>query len=472
MTDLEFMKASELAPMIEKKEVSPVELTERFLHRIDKLNPKLNAYLTTLETNALEQARSAEEEIMNGRYKGPLHGIPIGIKDNYKTKGIRTTGGAKIFDEYTPDVNATTVNNLEEAGGINLGKLNMNPLGAGSSGNNLDYGVSPNPWNTDHLPGGSSSGSATALASGLAVLTTGTDTWGSNRIPAAMSGVYGLKPTHGLVSTHGLLPTAWSLDTSGPFARSVSDIALMLNVMAGFDPKDPQSLNIDIPDYTKTLNKDIKGLKIGVPRYYLEGLAPDIETLFGKARKTLEDLGAEVREIDIPELSMSSFAGQVTATGEAAAYNYSMIQEDAGQYPQDVRVLLSAGTVSSTSQYLKAQQARRKLADAFQNAFEEVDVLLGPTLPITTPEIAKDETKQNLQVIQRGLPFTVLANLIGVPSLAVPMGLSSDGMPAGMQFIGSHLSEEKLMQVGSAWENTNPISVGYVEIEGSHIPDE
>ncbi|MCD2138973.1 amidase [Salinicoccus halitifaciens] len=472
MADLEFMKASELAPMIERKEVSPVELTERFLHRIDKLNPKLNAYLTTLETTALEQARKAEEEIVNGRYKGPLHGIPIGIKDNYKTKGIRTTGGAKIFDEYTPDVNATTIDKLDEAGGINLGKLNMHPLGAGSSGNNLDYGVSPNPWNTDHLPGGSSSASATALASGLAVLTTGTDTWGSNRIPAAMSGVYGLKPTHGLVSTHGLLPTAWSLDTAGPFARSVSDIALMLNVMAGFDSKDPQSLNIDLPDYTETLNKDIKGMKIGVPRYYLEGLAPDIETLFGKARKTLEDLGAEVREIDIPELSMASFAGQVTANGEAAAYNYSMMQKDAGQYPQDVRILLSAGTVSSTSQYLKAQQARRKLADAFQKAFEEVDVLLGPTLPITTPEIAKDETKQNLQVIQRGLPFTVPANLTGVPSLAVPMGLSSDGLPAGMQFIGSHLSEGKLMQVGSAWEDTNPISVGYAEIEGSHIPDE
>lgn len=460
MTDLSFLTASELAPMIEKKQLSPVELTTQLLDRVDYLNPSINAFITPLHESALKQARQAEEQIMDGHYKGPLHGIPIGIKDNYETKGIRTTGGSKIFERHIPENNATTVEKLLAAGGILLGKLNMNELGAGSSGINPIFGATRNPWDPEYLPGGSSSGSAASLAAGLVPLATGTDTFGSNRIPAAMSGVYGLKPTYGLVSTYGVFPAAWSLDHAGPLARSASDLALMLNQMAGFDPKNPPSLSVPVADYTPSPTRSLKGLKIGIPSYYLKGLDPDIELLFSQARATLEHLGAEVREVEIPELSMSTFIGLAITASEAAAYNFDKLLSHSERYSQDVRAILSSGVLTSTAQYLRAQQARRTLTKAFRNAFEEADLLLGPTIPFMTPAISEDWVKQNLEMVLRTLPFTVPANLTGIPALSVPMGLCSNGLPAGMQFMGKHLSEKLLLQIGSVWESTVPLRYG------------
>lgn len=462
MTDLAFLNACELAPLIRQKQLSPVELTKHFLQRIDQRNPAIHAYITPLHESAMEQAWIAEEQIMEGHYKGPLHGIPIGIKDNYETKGIRTTGGSKLFEQYIPEKNATAVENLLKAGGILLGKLNMNELGAGSSGIHPLFGATRNPWNHNYLPGGSSSGSAAALAAGLAPLTTGTDTFGSNRIPAAMSGVYGLKPTYGLVSTYGVLPSAWSLDHAGPITRSASDLALMLNQMAGFDPNDPSSLSMSVPDYTGALTAGIKGVKIGIPSYYLENLDSDIEKLFNKARSTLQSLGAEITEVEIPELSMSTFAGLVITSAEAAAYNFDTLLTQSDDYAQDVRSILSAGLLTSSAQYLKAQQARRMLMKAFHQIFEEVDLLLGPTIPMATPEISQNWVEQNLEMVMRTLPFTVPANLTGVPALSIPMGLCSNGLPAGMQLMGRHLSEKLLLQAGSAWEDTEPLRYGRV----------
>ncbi len=460
MTDPSFLPAVELGQLIQTKQLSPVELTKHHLDRIDRLDPTINAYITPLHESALKQAQEAEDDIMKGGYKGPLHGIPIGIKDNYLTKGMRSTGGSKLFRDSVPDTTATSVEKLLEAGGIMLGKLNMNELGAGSTGTNQLFGTSRNPWNTKHLPGGSSGGSGAALAAGLATLATGTDTWGSNRIPAAMSGVYGLKPTYGLISTYGILPTAWSLDHPGPLARSVADVALMLNYMAGYDARDPASLNVSIPDYTRDLNKGIEGIKIGIPTYYTEGLEPDVEKLFNSAVTKLTEMGAEVRGIVMPELAMSTFAGFVISSTEAAAFNYESLQMKSAAYFQDTRALLLSGTLTSGVQYLKAQQARRKLVKAFRRAFTEVDIILGPTIPITAPEIGEDWAEQNLAVTTRCLPFTVPANLTGVPSLSVPIGLSSDGLPVAMQFMGKHLSEQQLFQVGSAWESTQPMDYG------------
>ncbi|MGM9949895.1 MAG: amidase [Lysinibacillus sp.] len=458
MTELAFLSATELGELIKTKQLSPVELTKHLLNRIDQMDPTINAYITPLHESALKQAQEAEEAIMQGRYLGPLHGIPMGIKDNYQTKGIRTTGGSKLFRDSVPDKTATSVEKLLAAGGIMLGKLNMNELGAGSTGTNQLFGTTKNPWNVNHLPGGSSGGSGGALAAGMATLTTGTDTWGSNRIPAAMSGVYGLKPTYGLISTYGILPTAWSLDHPGPLARSVSDVALMLNAMAGFDVKDPASLNVPISDYTADLDKNIHGIKIGIPTYYMEGLEPEVERLFNSAVATLNELGAEVRGISIPELAMSTFAGFVISSGEAATFNCEMLKMQSAAYAQDTRALLLSGTLTTATQYLKAQQARRRLAKAFQKAFDEVDVILGPTIPITAPEIGENWAEQNLAVTARCLPFTVPANLTGVPSLSVPIGLSADGLPVGMQFMGKHLSEQQLFQIGAAWERTKPVS--------------
>src|SRR5699024_6468696 len=228
MNDISFLSATELGPFIKSKQLSPVELTKHLLNLIDKTNPILRTYITPLPELAIQQAREAEKEIMNGQYKGPLHGIPIGIKDNYCTKGIRTTAGSKLFADFIPKVSATVVQKLQRAGTIMLGKQNMNEFGAGLTGINPFFGTTRNPWNIDYMTGGSSSGAATSLAAGLTILATGTDTFGSIRVPASMCGVYGLKPTYGLVSTYGVVPSAWSLDTAGPLARSISDLALML----------------------------------------------------------------------------------------------------------------------------------------------------------------------------------------------------------------------------------------------------
>lgn len=442
MTDLVFFTASDLAPLIKAKQLSPVELTKHILNRIDTIDPTIHSYITPLHELALKQAGKAENEIMYGRYKGPLHGIPIGIKDNFDTKGIRTTAGSKLFVDFIPDKTATTVEKLLAAGGIMLGKLNMHELALGSTGTNQTFGTTRNPWNIEYMPGGSSGGSSAALAAGLATLATGTDTFGSIRLPAAMCGIYGLKPTYGLVSTYGVIPSAWSLDHAGPMARSVSDLALMLDVMAGFDADDPASLHVPIPNYTEDLNKGMRGVKIGIPKYYLEGLESDVEKLFKNAITTLKGLGAELIEIEIPELSMATFSGYVTVSGEASTFHYEWLQTHVEDYGADNRIFLLSGTLTNTPQYVKAQQARRKMVEAFHNAFKDIDILLGPTIPITTPAFAQNWVDQNLEVIRRCLPFTVPVNLTGLPSLAVPMGFDQKGLPVGMQFIGNHLSEK------------------------------
>lgn len=457
MTDLHFLSATELAPLLETKQLSPVEVTKAILDRITEIDSVVNAYISPLYETALLQASHAENEIMAGLYKGPLHGIPIGVKDNFYTKGVKTTAGSKILSDFIPDSNATVTEKLLGAGGIMLGKLNMHEFGGGLTNTNPSYHHTRNPWNLDYMPGGSSGGSGAALAAGLATLATGTDTFGSIRVPAAMCGVYGLKPTYGLVSTKGVAPLAWSLDHAGPMSRSVSDLALMLNYMAGYDPLDPASIKAPLPDHRENLTKGIKGIKIGIPTYYLEGLDRNVENLFKQAISTLERLGAVVTQIDISELSMSTFAGYVITTGEASTYHYKWLQNHSEEYAQDVRVFFQSGVLTNTPQYVGSQQIRRRLAKAFSKAFEEVDVLLGPTVPISTPPFQENWVEQNLSVTERCMPFTAPPNLTGTPSLAVPMGLSSDGLPLGMQLIGNHLSEKLLFQVAKAWEETNPL---------------
>ncbi|MCJ7842281.1 amidase family protein [Lederbergia sp. NSJ-179] len=459
MTDLSFLTATELAPLIRAKQLSPVELTKHLLRRIDEFDPILRTYITPLHESALKQAREVETDIMHGLYKGPLHGIPFGIKDNYYTKGIRTTAGSKLFADFIPTKTATTVKKLLRAGIIMLGKLNMHELAAGSTGTNPFFDTTRNPWNVEYMPGGSSGGSSAALAAGLTTIATGTDTFGSIRLPAAMCGIYGLKPTYGLVSKYGVFPTALSLDHAGPMARSVSDLASTLQYMAGYDANDPTSLHVPIPCYTEDLNKEMKGVKIGIPTYYLEGLDPDVESLFNHAIVTLKSLGAEIREIEIPELSLSTFSGYVIVPGEASTFHYEWLQTRSEDYSTDIRSFFLSGTLTNAPQYLKAQQVRRRMVKAFHKALEKVDIMLGPTIPTTTPAFVKNWVDQNLEMIRRCLPFTVPANLTGAPSLSVPMGLDKRGLPVGMQFIGNHLAEKELLQLGHAWERIQPLSI-------------
>ncbi|MFD1363380.1 amidase [Lentibacillus salinarum] len=459
MSELAFLTASELAPLIQSRQLSPVELTNHMLNRINTMDSSLHTYITPLHDLARQQAKKAEADIISGAYKGPLHGIPIGVKDNYCTTGIRTTVGSKLFADFIPDKTATTVDKLLGAGAIMLGKQNMHELAAGSTGTNPFFGTTRNPWNTHHMPGGSSGGGTASLAAGLTTLATGSDTFGSIRLPAAMCGVYGLKPTYGLTSTHGVFPTAMSLDTAGPMARSVSDLTLMLQCMAGFDANDPASLKAPVPNYTEHLNQGINGIKIGIPSYYLEGLDPDVEKLFQHAITTLQHLGADIRKMTIPELTLSTFSGYAIITGEASDFHYEWLQTCSEDYSADNRTFFLSGTLTNTPQYVRAQQARRKMTEAFDKAFEDVDVLLGPTIPMTTPAFSEYWIEQNLEVIRRCLPFTSPVNLTGTPGLAVPMGLDKKGLPVGMQFIGNHLSEKRLLQVGNVWERTEPLSI-------------
>lgn len=458
MKELTFAAATELAPLIESRQLSPVELTEQLLNRIHQLDSTIESYITPLPELALADARKAERDIMQGLYKGPMHGIPVGIKDNFYTEGIRTTVGSKLFSDFIPGKTAASVKKLLDAGGIMLGKLNMHELAAGSTGTNPFFGTQKNPWNINYMPGGSSGGSSAALAAGLATLATGTDTFGSIRLPAAMCGIYGLKVTYGLVSTDGIFPTAPSLDTAGPMARSVPDLALMLQNMAGYDQNDSASLKVPVPNYMENLSRGIQGLKIGIPTYYMEGLDPDVEILFNHAVEMLEYLGAEVKEMKIPELTMSAFSGNTIVTSEAANTHYEWLQTRPEDYSADIRTFFLAGTLLNPPKYIRAQQARRKMVKAFDKAFQNVDILLGPTIPITTPAYAENWVEQNLEVVIRCMPYTVPINLTGVPSLSVPIGLCSKGLPVGMQFIGKHLSEKLLLQAGNEWENTNPLS--------------
>ncbi|MGR6897382.1 amidase [Rummeliibacillus sp. BSL5] len=452
MPELFKMTATELAPLIQGKTISPVELVSLFLHRIEKYDTELRTYITPLPELALIQAKEAENEIMRGIYKGPLHGIPIGIKDNYCTKGIRTTAGSKLLENFIPNQSATVVTKLLKSGSIMLGKQNMHELGAGVTGTDLTFGSTNNPWNNDYMPGGSSSGAAASLVAGLTTIATGSDTFGSIRVPASMCGVYGLKPTYGLISKYGIIPTAMSLDTAGPMARSVSDLALMLQYMAGYDPLDTASIRVEIPNYTENLTKGIKGIKIGIPSYYLRGLDPEVEKLFLLAVNNLNALGANIVNIEIPELELTTFAGFTTVVSEAAAYHTDWLKTHPKDYSTDVHATLLSGALTNSTQYLEAQKARRKMTYALQQIFEDVDLLIGPAIPIETPAWSMDWVSQNLDVENRCMPFTAPVNLTGTPSLTVPIGFDPRGLPVGMQIIGNHLSEELLLQTGHAFE--------------------
>jgi aspartyl-tRNA(Asn)/glutamyl-tRNA(Gln) amidotransferase subunit A len=366
-----------------------------------------------------------------------------------------------MLKDYVPEETSTPVKNILNAGGVMLGKLNMHALGPGSAGFNPFFGHTRNPFNLDHIVGGSSGGSGAALASGMAPILTGTDMWGSLRVPAAMNGVYGFKPTYGLLSSTNNIQTSETHDSTGPMARHVEDLAMLLTVMSSYDANDHNSLqDVERPEYTRNLDAGIDGLVIGIPSYYRQDLDGEVERLFNEAVEKLKELGAEVRDIEIPELEVTQFAGQVTPIAEAGSNYFEELKEQPENIAKDVRAFLMAGSVVTGQQYIRAQKARRLQSEAFDDAFTEVDVILGPTIPMQVPafEPEEDMPEQAIDVVQNVLPFTVPANMTGLPALSVPMGLDKDGLPTGMQFFGRPLSEEQLLQVAKAWESTDPMS--------------
>jgi aspartyl-tRNA(Asn)/glutamyl-tRNA(Gln) amidotransferase subunit A len=451
---------STLAKAIRKKEISPLEVTRAFLERIENHDQKINAFITLLTPSALRAARQAERDILKGKYRGPLHGIPFAAKDLFFTKGIRTTCGSKILAHFIPQYDAAVIERLSSAGAILLGKLNMHEFAYGTTSVNPHYGAVRNPWDRERITGGSSGGSAAALACSFALLTLGTDTGGSIRIPAALCGIAGLKPTYGRISRYGVYPLCWSLDHPGPMARSVADLALAMNILAGHDPRDPATPQVPVPNYTRALVKDLEGIRLGVPdRYYFDRLDEEVHAAVKKAIRDLKGLGAKVQPISIPHLHEASTAAFIALLAEGAAALERWHLTRSRDLGEDVRSRLNLGAAIKATQYLKVQRVRGKVREIFMEAFQKVEVLVTPQLPITAPKIGQSNVSlgKGTESVPGALTrFTRIYNLIGIPSLCLPCGFSSSGMPIGLQIAAKPFAEETVLRVGHAYEINTP----------------
>ena len=407
-------------------------MVQAFLNRSERLNKEVNAFITILKDEALESAHRADEEIRAGQYRGPLHGIPFALKDLFFTHGVRTTCGSKILADFIPDKNAAVVQKLHEAGAINLGKLNMHEFAYGVTSLNPHYGDVRDPWNQEHMSGGSSGGSAASVAASMALFTLGTDTGGSVRIPAACCGVVGLKPTYGRISVYGVYPLCWSMDHVGIFAKRVRDAAYVLKAIVGNDPCDIASASEEVPDYATSLMGEIRGVRIGLLRNYYYKQWQEIKPLSPAALIILSTESASSLE------------------------EFHHTRPDLGA---DIRGRLDLGVLFPATAYIKAQRVRRYLQESFRETFKTVDVLVTPTLPITAPR--RDATSVSINgvsmpVVPALTRLTRLYNLLGLPVITVPCGFSQAGLPIGLQIAGKPFAEATILQVAHAYEaNTN-----------------
>jgi len=444
--------------MIATKEVSPVEVVRAHLEQIERLDGTLRAFITVCADAALDAARGAERTLATGHGIGPLHGVPLGLKDLVDTAGVRTTAGSRILAERVPDNDATVTARLTTAGAIVLGKLNMHEFAYGPEGLNEHYGQTRNPWDAavPRVPGGSSSGSGVAVAAGLVPAALGSDTGGSIRIPASLCGVTGLKPTYGRVSRAGVLPLAWSMDHVGPMARSAADCALLLSAMAGYDPADPSTSVLPVPDYAAALGDEVKGVRIGLLRgLFAEGLAPELRAALDAAVRQLEGLGAIVDEVTLPHAAHVAAASFAVVAPEAFAYHTRWLRTRAQDYQRDVRERLFTGAFISAVHYLRAQQIRARVRAEVDDALAHRDVLLAPSTPIaTTPLGERETTVDGARLDVRGtlLKFTRPFNFSGHPACSVPCGFTGDGFPLGMQIVGRPFDEVTVLRVADAWQ--------------------
>jgi aspartyl-tRNA(Asn)/glutamyl-tRNA(Gln) amidotransferase subunit A len=448
----------EVARLIKRREVSPVEVVEATLARIEAVNGKLAAYITVFDEQARQVARAAETMIAAGHDLGPLHGVPIALKDNVATKGQRTTAGSRILADWLPDHDATVTNRLRRAGAVFTGKLNMHEFAWGGTSDNPHYGAVRNPWNIDRFAAGSSGGSGAAVAARACFGAIGTDTGGSIRLPSSINGVVGIRPTYGRVSNYGIIPLAWSMDTAGPMTRTVEDCALMFAAIAGHDAKDPVSAATPTHDYLARLNDGVRGLRIGVvPGYFFHHLQPPVHAAVAAALKALECAGAEVVEVDIRNIHGNISAQLTIESAEPSAYHQRWLRERPDDYGRDVLTLLEVGEMLLATHYLQAQRYRTLLRNEFLEAFTKVDVFLCPTLPFTaTPVGAMTVVIENgveEDMLSAIMQYTGVPSLTGLPALAVPCGFDPDGLPIGMQLIGKPFDEATLFRAGAAYQS-------------------
>ena len=465
----------ELKEKLDKKEITITEITKAYVDRINEKEPDVKAFVTTLTDTAMEEAKQIEEKVNSGEIKTEFAGIPIGIKDNMCTKGVKTTCSSKMLENFVSPYNATVVEKLNEENMIDLGKLNMDEFAMGASTEYSAFKKTCNPWNLNKVPGGSSGGSAAAVAAGLVPWALGSDTGGSIRQPASFCGVVGLKPTYGLVSRYGLVAFASSLDQIGPITKDVRDSAMLLNLIAGHDEKDTTSINVEKKDYTKALKNDVKGLKIGVPKeYFGEGINPEVKKALETAIEEYKSMGAIVEECSVPIAEYALATYYIIACAEASSnlgrfdgirYGYRtpnfenlkdiFVNSRTEGFGKEVkrRIILGTYVLSSgyyDAYYKKAQQVRTLVKKEFDKAFEKYDVLITPTSPTVAFDIGQ-RSNNPLEMYLADI-CTVSLNIAGLPGISIPCGVDSTGMPIGMQIIGKHFDEETILNAAYTYE--------------------
>ena len=453
-SELAYLSIEQAGRLLRRKEISPLDLVNASLARIERWNPALHAFLTVLADGARRQAELAGREIRRGRARGPLHGIPISLKDNFWTRGIRTTAGSKILADFVPESDSDVARMLASAGAILLGKTNMHEFAYGITGENPHYGSSRNPWARERISGGSSGGSAVAVGSGMGFASVGTDTGGSIRIPSALCGIVGLKPTFGLVSTAGVVPLGITFDHAGPIARSVADACIMLEAIAGKYPRGEAR-----PDHRKLRKNRPRRFRIGLPKeFFFERLDGEVRRLVEAAAKKFESLGARVEEVSLPRLTGAIDQATYAVVAEASVYHESQgyYPARAAEYGDDVRRHLEWGHKLLAVDYLGALPRRREIAEDFEAAFEDVDIILAPTSPIPAPRIGENEVRapgeRETTVRAELLRLTRPANLTGFPAISIPCGFTREGLPVGMQLLGPRWGEARLLAVALAYE--------------------
>ncbi len=466
--ELAFLSIAEAARLLRRKEISPVDLVQASLARIERGNPRVNACLTILQESALRQARSCEREWTRGRSKGPLHGIPIALKDNFYTRGIRTTAGSKILADFVPKEDSDVAARFAAAGAILIGKTNMHEFAYGITSENPHYGPVHNPWALDRISGGSSGGSAAAVAAGMCFASVGTDTGGSVRVPASLCGIVGLKPTYGLVSVAGTVPLAPAFDHAGPLARSVTDTCIILEVIAGKYPR-----GLPRPNYRMLRKNRPRRIRIGWPQgYYFERVEAEVRRLVERAAQTLAKiLNARVAEVPLRRLAEDVEAVTNVIVAEATYYHESQgyFPARAAEYGDDVRGHLERGAKVRAVDYMRGLDRKRAIAAEFDAVFEHADVIVAPATPIAAPRIGdtairvagERETTVRAELLRMARP----ANISGHPAISVPCGFTSAGLPVGLQLIGPKWGEAKLLAIALAYEEATEWHARHPELK-------
>ena len=451
------MTIVEAAAQLRDKKISSVELTKSALKTIGEQNPRLNAFITVTSELALKQASDSDARRARKRDAGPLDGIPIALKDLFYTKGIRTTGGSLLHRDFVPEFDGAVYEKLQFAGAVLVGKTGMHELAYGVTSNNPHYGSIRNPHDPDCIPGGSSGGSGVAVAAGMCFMAMGSDTGGSIRIPAAFCGTVGLKPTYGRVSRFGSIPLGFSLDHMGPLTRTVQDAGIVLNALAGFDPRDDSTSHKPVADYAAAGPKRLDGMRIGVPKnFFLDRVSPEMLAAFRKSVQTAAGLGAEVSEVRVPDIAALNTIGRVILLAEASALMEPHLGNRAA-FGDDVMALFDQGRLIAATDYVNAQRRRRMMQQDFLVLFESIDCLFTPVTPTSAPKIGQTVIEINGESEDVRLATTRLVrgiNVLGLPALALPCGKDSNGMPLGLQIIGRAFDEETILAAGSAIESS------------------